>query len=503
MNSIIQMTDITKRFGSVIANNRCTFSVEEGEIHSLLGENGAGKTTLMNILFGMYHADSGEIFIKGEKCRIHNTGDAFHRGLGMIHQHFMLIPNMTVLQNIVLGQEIGNFRLNYGESRRQINEITKKYGLELDLDARVENISVGMKQRVEIVKTLYRGADVLVLDEPTAVLTPQESNSLMNILLDMKRQGKTIIFITHKLNETMQIADRATILRNGTVTATVKIAETKTGELASFMVGREVLFELEKTPFHPGRPLLEVDNLRLLPHAKGTVSLTVKQGEILGIAGVDGNGQLELEEMIMGLRPKLSGTIRVEGHEAAHLFPLAIRRMGVGYIPSDRQRRAMLPGLSLSENFLLGFQSEKKYSRKGFINAVKLNKDTVNCIEKFTVKTAGPAQNIADLSGGNQQKIVLGREVASEYRLILAAQPGRGLDIGAVEYIHIHFLRLRSEGKGILLISADLEEIIKLSDRIAVIYKGELMECKEASQYTIEELGLLMAGKKPGKEKLI
>ncbi|MDR2921736.1 MAG: ABC transporter ATP-binding protein [Treponema sp.] len=503
MNSIVQMTDITKRFGPVIANNRCTFSVEEGEIHSLLGENGAGKTTLMNILFGMYHADSGEIYIKGEKCRIHNTGDAFHRGLGMIHQHFMLIPNMTVLQNIVLGQEIGNFRLNYGESRRQINEITKKYGLELDLDARVENISVGMKQRVEIVKTLYRGAEVLVLDEPTAVLTPQESNSLMNILLDMKRQGKTIIFITHKLNETMQIADRATILRNGTVTATVKIAETETRELARFMVGREILFELEKTPFRPGKPLLEVDNLKLLPHAKGTVSLTVKQGEILGIAGVDGNGQLELEEMIMGLRPKLSGTIRVEGQEAAHLFPLAIRRMGVGCIPSDRQRRAMLPGLSLSENFLLGFQSEKKYSRKGFINAIKLNQDTINCIEKFTVKTAGPAQNIADLSGGNQQKIVLGREVSSEYHLILAAQPGRGLDIGAVEYIHTHFLRLRSEGKGILLISADLEEILKISDRIAVIYKGELMECKAASQYTIEELGLLMAGKKPGREKLI
>jgi simple sugar transport system ATP-binding protein len=356
MNSIVQMTDITRRFGTVIANNNCTFSVEEGEIHCLLGENGAGKTTLMNILFGMYHADSGQIYIKGEKCRIHNTGDAFHRGLGMIHQHFMLIPNMTVLQNIVLGQEIGNFRLNYGESRRQIHELTEKYGLELDLDARVENISVGMKQRVEIVKTLYRGAEVLVLDEPTAVLTPQESNNLMNILLDMKRQGKTIIFITHKLNETMQIADRATILRNGVVTATVNIAEAKIRELASFMVGREILFELEKAPFRPGRTLLEIENLMLFPHAKGTVSLRVRQGEILGIAGVDGNGQLELEEMIMGLRPKLPGTIRVEGRESAHLTPLAIRRMGVGYIPSDRQRRAMLPGLSLSENFLLGLK---------------------------------------------------------------------------------------------------------------------------------------------------
>jgi len=500
MSSIVRMTDITKRFGNVIANNRCNFSAEEGEIHCLLGENGAGKTTLMNILFGMYHADSGDIYIRGEKCRINNTGAAFRRGLGMIHQHFMLIPNMTVLQNIVLGQEIGNFKLNYGESRRQINEITEKYGLELDLDARVENISVGMKQRVEIVKTLYRGAEVLVLDEPTAVLTPQESNSLMNILLDMKRQGKTIIFITHKLNETMQIADRATILRDGAVTATVNIAETKTRELASFMVGRDILFELEKPPFHPGNTLLEIENLKLLPHAKGTVNLTVKRGEIVGIAGVDGNGQLELEEMIMGLRPILSGTIRVEGQEASHLSPLAIRRMGVGYIPSDRQQRAMLPGLSLSENFLLGFQSGKKYSREGFINAAKLNKDTVDCIDKFAVKTAGPAQNIAALSGGNQQKIVLGREVAPEYRLILASQPGRGLDIAAVEQIHTQFLQLRSEDKGILLISADLEEIMKISDRIAVVYKGELMECKESSRYTIEELGLLMAGKKPGAE---
>jgi simple sugar transport system ATP-binding protein len=448
----------------------------------------------------MYQADSGQICIRGEKCKIHNTGDAFHRGLGMIHQHFMLIPNMTVLQNIVLGQEIGSLKLNYKESRRQICEITDKYGMELDLDARVEDISVGMKQRVEILKTLYRGADVLVLDEPTAVLTPQESNSLMNILLDMKSQGKTIIFITHKLNETMQIADRATILRNGFVTATVNIAETSIRELAGYMVGREILFELDREPVCPGKPLLEIDQLRLLPNAKGTFSLTVRQGEILGIAGVDGNGQLELEEMIMGLRPKLSGNIKIGGMETANLSPLAIRRMGVGYIPSDRQCRGLLPGLALYENFLLGFQSEKKYSHRGFIDKSKLKQDTQQAIENFAVKTAGPAQNIAALSGGNQQKLILGREVAPEHSLILASQPGRGLDIGAVEYIHTQFLRLRGENKGILLISADLEEIMKISDRIAVIYKGELMDCKEASLYTIEELGLLMAGKQPGRE---
>ncbi|MDR0562064.1 MAG: ABC transporter ATP-binding protein [Spirochaetaceae bacterium] len=502
MNPIIQMTGITKRFGPVTANSLCDLSVNEGEIHCLLGENGAGKTTLMNILFGMYRPDSGTIYINGEKCLIRNTGDAFHRGLGMIHQHFMLIPNMTVLQNIILGQETGSFKLNYGESRRRTREITGKYGLDLELDAKVEDISVGMKQRVEIVKTLYRGANVLVLDEPTAVLTPQESNSLMHILLDMKRQGKTIIFITHKLNETMQVADRATILRDGSVTGTVKISETNIRSLAGHMVGREILFELKKEPFRPGKPLLEIERLKLLPNAKGTVSLSVREGEILGIAGVDGNGQMELEEMIMGLRQKLSGVIRLNGHEIGNRSPLSIRRGGIGYIPSDRHHRAILPGLSLSENFLLGFQSEKKYARHGFIRETKLAQDTGKSIETFAVKTSGARQNIADLSGGNQQKLVLGREVSPEYRLILAAQPGRGLDIGAVEYIHTQFLRLRSENKGILLISADLEEIMKMSDRIAVIYKGELMDCKEASRYTIEELGLLMAGKKPRQEDI-
>jgi simple sugar transport system ATP-binding protein len=494
------MSGINKRFGSVAANDRCDLTVDEGEIHSLLGENGAGKTTLMNILFGMYRADSGIIRINGRECVIHNTGDAFRYGLGMVHQHFMLVNTMTVLQNIILGQEIGKFKLNYRESRRRVTEIAEKFGLELDLNAYVEDLSVGMKQRVEIIKTLYRGANVLVLDEPTAVLTPQESDSLMRILLDMKKQGKTIIFITHKLNETMRIADRATILRDGKVVATVKVSETSISALAGYMVGREVFFDLDKEPCNPGKVLLEIENLSLLPHARGTVNLTLRQGEILGIAGVDGNGQLELEEMIMGLRPRLSGNIRITGQEIAKTKPLVIRHKGVGYIASDRFKRAILPGLPVAENFLLGFQSRKKYLNHGFIDKKKLFSDTLQSINNFAVKTTGVLQNIEDLSGGNQQKLVLGREVAPEYHLVVAAQPGRGLDIGAVEYIHTQFLRLRAEGKGVLLISADLEEIQKLSDRIAVIYKGEIMECKAASLYTLEELGLLMAGKKPREE---
>jgi simple sugar transport system ATP-binding protein len=501
MGAIIEMTDITKRFASVTANNRCSLSVEEGEIHCLLGENGAGKTTLMNILFGMHRADSGTIKVKGEERVIHNTGDAFRCGLGMVHQHFMLISNMTALQNIVLGQEIGSFHLNYHESRRQIKEIAEKFGLDLKLDARIEEISVGMKQRVEIVKTLYRGAEVLVLDEPTAVLTPQESSSLMKILLDMKKQGKTIIFITHKLNETMQIADRATILRDGKVAATVQIADTDIRQIAGFMVGRDIIFDMKKDPAAPGEAVLEIENLKLLPHAKGTVSLRVRRGEILGIAGVDGNGQLELEEMIMGLRPRLQGKICAAGTEVPDQKPLAMRRLGLGYIPSDRMNRALLPDLSLAENMLLGVQSEKTYIKKRlFIDIKKLLHATRRVIDSFAVKTAGAHQKIGDLSGGNQQKMILGREVASSYQLILAAQPGRGLDISAVENIHTHFLRLRSEGKGILLISADLEEIIQISDRIAVLYKGELMDCKDAAAYTVEELGLLMAGKRVDKE---
>lgn len=503
MPPVIQISAISKRFGTVLANDCCDLTVEAGEIHSLLGENGAGKTTLMNILFGMYRADSGTIQINGKECVIHNTGDAFRHGLGMVHQHFMLVNTMTVLQNIILGQEIGRFKLNYRESRRQVEEIVEKFGLELDLNANVEELPVGMKQRVEIIKTLYRGANVLVLDEPTAVLTPQESDSLMRILLDMKKQGKTIIFITHKLNETMQIADRATILRDGKVTATINVAETNIRALAAYMVGREVFFELDKAPCQPGNVLLEIENLRLLPQAKGTVNLTVRQGEILGIAGVDGNGQLELEEMIMGLRPRLSGNLRIGGEEIAKTKPLTIRHKGVGYIASDRFRRAILPGLPVAENFLLGFQSGKKYVSRGFINKKKLFHDTMQSVADFAVKTTGVFQNISDLSGGNQQKLVLGREVAPEYQLVVAAQPGRGLDIGAVEYIHNQFLRLRAEGKGVLLISADLEEIQKMSDRIAVIYKGEIMECKDASRYTLEELGLLMAGKKPREEGII
>ncbi|WP_312645562.1 ABC transporter ATP-binding protein [Hydrogenoanaerobacterium sp.] len=496
MPTAIEMRNVTKTFHKVVANDNCNLSIEQGEIHSILGENGAGKSTLMNVLFGMYRPDSGTVLINGKEQVIRNTGDAFRLGLGMVHQHFMLVENMTVLQNIILGQEKGRFKIDYKTSHAEVEEIVRQYGLELDLNARVDEISVGLKQRVEIVKTLYRGADIIVLDEPTAVLTPQESDKLMVILKNMRKMGKTIIFITHKLKETMEVADRATILRDGRTISTVEIAKTNVNELAAHMVGREVNFDIGKAPCQPGKTMLDIRDLKLLNSTDKTVSFQVRSGEIIGVAGVDGNGQLELEESIMGLRPIKRGSIRFQERELIGQKTLNIKELGIGHIPSDRYQRAILPKMSLSENYLLGFQDKPEFKKKGFVNYKKLKAVTARMLEQFNVKCSGIEQKIGQLSGGNQQKVVLGREVEDCYKLVLAAQPGRGLDIGAVQFIHNQFLRLRSEGKAVLLISADLEEIQKLSDRIAVLYKGELMEFKPAEEYTTEEIGLLMAGKR-------
>lgn len=495
MSTVIEMKNITKTFQKIVANENCNISIKHGTIHSILGENGAGKSTLMNVLFGMYQPDSGKIIINGKEEQICNTGDAFRLGLGMVHQHFMLIDNMTVLQNIILGQEKGRFKLNYKESYKEVERIIKEYKLEVDLDAKVEDLSVGLKQRVEIIKTLYRGANIIVLDEPTAVLTPQESKNLMEILKNMRKMGKTIIFITHKLNETMEVADCATVLRNGKTIATVAIKDTDIHQLACYMVGGEISLDLEKEPCNKKDILLDIKDIQLMEHAQNSVSLQVYGGEIVGIAGVDGNGQLELEETIMGLRKVKSGSINFKGKEILNSKTLNIKKAGIGHIPSDRYMRAILPKMTLSENYLLGFQDNEKYKNKGFIKYKKLQKDTEDMIENFNVRCSGPEQKIGNLSGGNQQKVVLSREVSDEYELVIAAQPGRGLDIGAVQFIHQQFLKLRSEGKAVLLISADLEEIQKLSDRIAVMYKGEILDCRPADKFTTEEIGLLMAGK--------
>ena len=498
MQFAVEMRNISKEFSGLMANDRIDLAVKRGEIHSLLGENGAGKTTLMKILFGLYKADKGSIFIDGKPVNITNPRIAFGLGLGMVHQHFMLINNLTVLENIILGQEHGNIKLDLKKSYGIIKELSDKYNFNLDLHAKVADLSVGIKQRVEILKTLYRGASIIILDEPTAVLTPQEAEQLMNILEDIRAQGKTIIFITHKLNETMRVADRITVLRNGKNIATINREDTAAEELARHMVGRDVSFCISKTTLKRGEPVLAIEKIRLLNQAQNTLDLKVHAGEILGIAGVEGNGQRELEEIILGLQRIKTGAITLKGKDVTSMSVSNRKKLGIGYIPSDRHKRAMLTNFSVMDNYLLGYQADPKFSRKGIIRNREVEKHSESMISQFKIKASGAKQSIGSLSGGNQQKVIISREVSQNPCLIIAAQPTRGLDIGAIEYIHEELMKLRSEGRAILLISAELTEVLKLSDRIGVLYKGELMELKEAECFTEGEIGLLMAGRKTG-----
>lgn len=492
----IKMVGIVKCFGPVRANDGIDFTVKHQEIHCLLGENGTGKSTLMNILFGLYHPDAGEIFINEKKASIANPNDAYALGIGMVHQHFMLVGQLTVLENIILGKESGGFFLNRRESRARVEELVERFGFRIDLDEKVVNLSVGMKQRVEILKTLYRGADIIILDEPTAVLTPQEVEELFKILRQLKKSGKTIVFITHKLNETMSLSDRITVIRKGKVVFCCNTQDTNEKELATQMVGRQVESVVAKKGQQTGDVVLELKEVRLHERAEHTVSLTVRAGEILGIAGVDGNGQQELEEMIVGNRKVTEGSILLGG-KPIHTLPVKDRKaMGIGYIPSDRHKNAMVSGFSITENFLLGYQNTPEYCKKGFIDYDRLKQDAGKQVEAFEIKVAGVEQEIGQLSGGNQQKVILGREISHDPGLVLVAQPVRGLDIGAIERVHKTLLQLKEQGKAILLISAELSEVINLSDRIAVFYEGEASAQFTNGEYTKEEIGLFMAGKR-------
>ena len=420
----IKMTGIVKCFGRVRANDGIDFTVNEQEIHCLLGENGTGKSTLMNILFGLYHQDEGEIFIHGKKAAIANPNDAYELGIGMVHQHFMLVNQLTVLENIIMGKEPAGLFLDKKKCEEQVSGLVEKFGFKIDLQEKVENLSVGMRQRVEILKTLYRGVDIVILDEPTAVLTPQEVDELFKILRQLKKDGKTIVFITHKLNETMALSDRITVLRKGKVVCRCNTSETNEKELAAKMVGRSVETVMTKKGQIRGDVVMELKNVRLLKKAQETVSLTVHAGEILGI----------------------------------------------GYIPSDRHKNAMIADFSIAENFLLGYQDKPQYNNHGFINYANLRKDAQEQADRFETKLAGLDQPIGQLSGGNQQKIILGRETSHDPSFMLVAQPVRGLDIGAIEKVHRTLLELKEQGKAILLISAELSDIMNLSDRIAVLY---------------------------------
>lgn len=492
----IKMVGIVKCFGPVRANDGIDLTVGRQEIHCLLGENGTGKSTLMNILFGLYHPDAGDIYINEKKASISNPNDAYALGIGMVHQHFMLVNQLTVLENIILGKESGGLFLNRKESQEKVEELVERFGFKIDLHEKVVNLSVGMKQRVEILKTLYRGADIIILDEPTAVLTPQEVDELFKILRQLKENGKTIIFITHKLNETMALSDRITVIRKGKVVFCGDTSSTNEKELATQMVGRQVESIVAKTGQSTGDVVLELCNVRLHERAASPISLKVHAGEILGIAGVDGNGQQELEEMIVGNRKVTEGSILIHGNPVQDMPVKARKAMGLGYIPSDRHKNAMIAGFSITENFLLGYQESPQYCKRGFIDYEKLQQDAKEQVEAFEIKVAGVDQEIGQLSGGNQQKVILGREISHDPGLVLVAQPVRGLDIGAIERVHKTLLQLKEQGKAILLISAELSEVMNLSDRIAVFYEGEISAQFANGEYTKEEIGLYMAGKK-------
>lgn len=492
----VEMRGITKRFPGMVANDQIDLLVEKGEIHSLLGENGAGKTTLMKILFGLYQADEGTMRIHDQPVERQTPVKAFGMGLGMVHQHFMLIDNLTVWENIILGSEPGKGLVDRKKSRQVVQELSDSYQFGLEIDAKVADISVGMKQRVEILKTLYRGAEIIILDEPTAVLTPLEVEQLLDILLKMKQEGKTIIFITHKLKETMAVSDHVTILRGGKSVAHIPTAKTSQEDLAARMVGHDIDMSLDKKTMAAGDAILTLKGVRLLPQAGDTVDLTVRAGEIVGIAGVEGNGQQQLEELIMGLVKCSAGTIALGEHDITKMSVRDRRKFGIGYIPSDRFKQAILPGFSLAENYLLGNQFEDQYVKHGLIQDAFLIERTKELMAEFDVRAVDGNQKIGSLSGGNQQKIVLSREAAKDPELVLACQPVRGLDIGAIKFIHQVLLNLRNKGKAVLLISAELSDIFGLSDRIGVLYKGELVSMKPAGEYTPESISLLMAGKK-------
>jgi len=496
---ILELKQITKSFGNVLANDRVDLEVEKGQIHCILGENGAGKTTLMKILFGLYALDRGSILLNGKPVTIQSPSKAIDLGIGMIHQNFMLVDRLSVAENIIAGCEPkkGMF-LDLMKAKRDVENLSEEYGLRLDPEARVEDISVGEQQRVEILKVLYRNAHILILDEPTAVLTPQEVDDLFTILRKLKSDGKTIIFITHKLKETMAVSDQITVLRDGKREGTVKTSETNPHELAKMMVGRDVILRVEKKEKPPGKIIFQTRNLfatNPISHRRlKDINLTIREGEIVGIAGVEGNGQLELEEVLMGLRDIDKGEIVLNNINITKMSVAKRRELKMVHIPSDRLKRGLIRSQDVEKNLLLGLEWNRAFSRRGILSQSAIREYSHRVIDAFDIRCASSKEQVDSLSGGNQQKVIIGRELSRDPTIIIAAQPTRGIDIGAIEYIHRILLQMRDENRGILLISAELDELMSLCDRIGVIYEGEIIA--EGSNFTYEELGLLMAGEK-------
>ncbi|MDZ5033933.1 MULTISPECIES: ABC transporter ATP-binding protein [Clostridium] len=504
MEYVVEMLNIRKEFPGIIANDNVTLQLKKGEIHALLGENGAGKSTLMGMLFGMYQPEAGIIKVNGKEVKISSPNVANDLGIGMVHQHFKLVENFTVTENIILGLEPKKFlTVDVKSAAKRIDELSKTYGLNVDPYAKIEDISVGMQQRVEILKMLYRNADVLIFDEPTAVLTPQEIEDLIEIMKNLIKEGKSIILITHKLKEIKAAADRCTVIRRGKCIGTVDVKTTTEADMAKMMVGRQVSFKVNKKPSTPGEEVLKIENLSVKNNKKvlglKDFSLEVRKGEIVGIAGVEGNGQTEIVEAITGMREIESGAIFFNGRD---ITKTSIRDRiddGIAHIPEDRHKRGLILDYTMEDNMVLKVYKNEPFSKNGLINRSKITEYANNIIETFDVRSGEGGKSMArSLSGGNQQKGIIGREVQSNPDLLIAVQPTRGLDVGSIEYIHKRLVEQRDSGKAVLLVSLELDEVLNVSDRIAIVNNGELIGVVNASETDENEVGLMMAGIKRG-----
>jgi general nucleoside transport system ATP-binding protein len=502
----IELLNITKRFARTVANDDVTLRVNSGSIHALVGENGAGKTTLMETLYGLYQPDSGTIKIHENEVQIRSPHDSIRLGIGMVHQHFMLVAPLTVLENIVLGaEETKNGFLDLKKARSELSELSSRFSLTVPLTEKVENVGVGIQQRVEILKAIYRKADILVLDEPTAVLTPQESVQLFRILSELKEEGKTIVLITHKLNEVMAISDHVSVMRRGKIVGEVETAKTTPQDLAQMMVGRPVLLRVEKEEKKPGNPVLVVRDLSFVDRrgvgVLKNVSLEVCAGEILGIAGVEGNGQSQLVESIAGLIRPASGSIAIDGIHIVGLTAREIFARGLAHVPEDRIKRGLVVDMNIKENLILGMHAQPQFSSRLSMKRKAITENAQLLITKYDVRPMNPEALARGLSGGNQQKVIIARELSRSAQVIVASQPTRGVDIGGIEFIHRTLIQARDAGKAVLLVSADLNEILSLSDRIAVMYGGQIVKVFPDNKVGENELGLYMTGSKRTHEK--
>jgi simple sugar transport system ATP-binding protein len=508
MGVILELHGITKRFPGVLANDHIDLDLREGEIHALLGENGAGKTTLMNILYGLYKPDEGEIRVNGNRVEIHSPRDAIACGIGMVHQHFMLVPVFTVLDNVMLGDEYvrGGGFLDRRKAANRILEISQQYNLQVDPFAYIKDLPVGLQQRVEIIKLLFREANILILDEPTAVLTPQEVDELFKIMKSLVASGKSIIFITHKLREVMEFSDRITVIRNGKVVGTTTPQEADQNKLAAMMVGRQIDLTIEKKPAAPQQVVLEVRNLKVLDARKliavNGVSFEVRAGEVLGIAGVQGNGQTELVRALTGMQHPIEGEIRILGKEMTHASPKEFFETGAAHIPEDRQKDGLVLTYPVKDNFILNTFYKPPFAQGIVLQQPQIIANAEELVEKFDIRTPSIFTTLSSLSGGNQQKVTVAREFSRPIKLLIAAQPTRGLDVGSIEYIHNRLIEKRDEGCAVLLVSTELDEILQLSDRIAVMYRGRIVATVNAAEVTKEQIGLYMAGLQPEMAKV-